>query len=56
MKKFRVTAQYTIYLETDIEAEDEDQAWQIANDLDGSAFDPVEDDNWTINDVMEKIS
>jgi hypothetical protein len=53
MKNYKVIAKYTVYLQSDIEAENEDQAWKIAYDLDGAAFDPFSDDNWTIADVFE---
>lgn len=53
MKTFKVTASYTTYLETYIEAEDLEQAEQLACELDGGAFDSVDSDGWNINDVYE---
>ena len=38
MKKFKVTASYTTYLETYVEAEDLEQAEQLACELDGGEF------------------
>ena len=55
MKKFKVTAVYTSYCTTEIEAEDEDQAYELARELDGGEFDPMGqgDDSWRIYDVTE---
>jgi hypothetical protein len=53
MTKFKVKAQYTVYLETKIEAEDENQAWEIAQRLSGDTFWPISEDNWEIYDVSE---
>lgn len=55
MKKFKVTASYTTYLETYVEAEDLEQAEQLACELDGGEFTQVDNDGWTINDVYEEI-
>lgn len=38
MHKYNVLARVTTYLETEIEAEHEDQAWEIAQGLDGGEF------------------
>ena len=57
MKKFKVIAAYTTYCEAEIEAEDEQQAYWLATQLDGSDFtcDPVGDDldGWHISSVNE---
>ena len=55
MAKFKVVASYTSYCMVEIEAEDEDQAWEIANDMDGGSFEPTDNPcgNWYITDVQE---
>jgi hypothetical protein len=58
MKKFRVIASYLTFCEIEIEAESEDQAWEIACDTDGGDFEPMggrfaELSDWHINDVQE---
>ena len=56
MKTYKVTATYTVYCETEIEAENKDQAYQIARELDGDAFEPVDNDglaDWRIYDISE---
>lgn len=55
MKKFKVLASYTSYCTIDIEAENEDQAWELARDMDGGSFEPVRgwDGEWHISDVRE---
>jgi hypothetical protein len=59
MPQFRIYASYRVNLVLDIEAEDIDQAWDIAKDADGGDFTrlPDSDSDWEINDVtaMELI-
>jgi hypothetical protein len=44
----------TTYLETEIEAEDQDQAWDTALNMDGSIFTEVPNsDGWDVTDVIE---
>ena len=43
-KKFRVCATMTSYLYIDVEAKDEDEAYDIASDTDGGEF--IEEDGW----------
>jgi hypothetical protein len=38
MKTYKVIARSISYLDKEIEAENEEQAWQIANALDGDEF------------------
>ena len=55
MKKFRVIAVMTTYLETEIEANDVDEAYEIAEDLDGGEFTPIKDSgDWEIYEVTIK--
>lgn len=53
MKTFKVTANYVTYLEAYVEAEDLEQAEQLAYELDGGAFEAVDNDSWNIDDIHE---
>jgi len=54
MKKFKVFACYTTYCTAEVEAEDRDQAYEIARDMDGGDFTPSEEYfDWHINDVQK---
>jgi hypothetical protein len=54
MMKFKVLAQYDVELETTIEADSLEEAWDKARDLDGSEFTEVNKDGWRIYDVTEE--
>ena len=58
MKRYKVSASYLTHVYTFVEAEDEDQAWDIAGDIDGGDFesDNIYDDlsDWSINMVEEQ--
>ena len=54
MKTYKIRVAMTTYLETEIEAEDQDQAWEIANDMDGDAFTEVPySGGWEVIDAIE---
>jgi len=54
MKKFMITAYYTTTCFTEVEAEDEDQAYEIAREIDGGIFSSSADrGDWRIVDVEE---
>jgi hypothetical protein len=55
MKKFRVVASYTMYCTVDIEAEDRDEAWDIAINLDGGSFDHDANSygDWNIDEMID---
>jgi hypothetical protein len=56
MKTYKVKATYTVYCQTEIEAEDEDQAYEIAREMDGGLFERAGDDDladWRIYDISE---
>ena len=56
MKKFKVTAAYTVYCTAEVEAENKDQAFMIAVEMDGGSFEPDNGDglgDWRIYDVTE---
>jgi hypothetical protein len=53
MKTYRVMAQYTTYVDTHIEAESYEQAWDIAVNLDGGDFKESGYGDWNIEAVEE---
>lgn len=55
MKKFKVIACYYTYCTAIVEAEDVDQAYEIARDMDGGDFVEASNDNndWHINNIYE---
>jgi len=54
MKKYKVQASYLVHCEAEIEAPNEAQAYEIALDMSGDAFDQTElMTDWTINTVDE---
>ena len=55
MKRFTVTASYTMYCNAEIEAENIEEAKEIARNLDGGYFQPdtYKGDDWNIEDVHE---
>lgn len=58
MKKYKVIASYVTFCELEIEAEDRDQAWELAKEADGGDFEPLkgrwgELSDWHIDDVRE---
>jgi len=54
MKTYKVTACYFTYCTAEVEAENEDQAYQIAREMDGGDFkESNELGDWHINDIQE---
>jgi len=54
MKKYKVTASYITYCTVEVEAENEDQAYEIAREMDGGDFkESNELGDWHINDIQE---
>jgi hypothetical protein len=53
MKRFRATACYYTYCTAEIEAEDEDQAHEMARQMDGGGFTNTDKGDWRIIDVEE---
>jgi hypothetical protein len=54
MKKYKVTASYLTYCTVEVEAENEDQAYEIARDMDGGDFTESRDNyDWHISDIQE---
>ena len=52
-KKFKVIATMYTKLICEIEAENMDEAWEIAENTDGGDFTALPDGDWEIYDVME---
>lgn len=58
MKKFRVTASYTVYCYATVEAKDEDQASEIAWNMDSCDFETECDtgiSDWHIGEIREIV-
>jgi|APGre2960657404_1045060.scaffolds.fasta_scaffold376048_1 hypothetical protein len=56
MKTYKVCASYRTYVYTTVTAENEDQAYEIANDMDGGEFERSKGDDlcdWSIDNVVE---
>ena len=53
MKTFQVTAKFTTYCNVEIWAEDEDDAYRKAKEMDGGSFEPWEHGDWEISSVEE---
>jgi hypothetical protein len=53
MKQYRITAYYTTSCFAYVEAEDEDQAYNIAREMDGGSFENADKGDWRIIDVEE---
>jgi hypothetical protein len=53
MKKFKVMASYITYCTAEIEAESQEEAEQIARNMDGGEFEADAGDDWIIDDVLE---
>ena len=53
MKKYKVMARYSTFLETELEAEDIQQALDIAREMDGGEFKETVLGEWTIDDIKE---
>jgi hypothetical protein len=53
MKKFSVVVSYINYCTAEIEAESVEEAYEIANNMDGGAFYHKGVDDWNIDEVKE---
>lgn len=53
MKKYKATACYYTYCDVEFEAENDDQAYQIAKDMDGGNFTSTDTGDWRIIDIEE---
>jgi len=54
MKTYKVIACYFTYCTAEVQAENEDQAYQIAREMDGGDFkESNELGDWHINDIQE---
>ena len=50
MKTYRVWAKSIDYYYIDVQAENAEEAWEIANDTDGGDFTPTWDGDWEMLD------
>lgn len=53
MKKFKVVASSISYYTVEIEAENDDEAWDIARDMEGGDFEAEDQGDWEIYSVSE---
>lgn len=53
MKRYYVQASYVVWCDAIIEANNEEEARQIAKDMDGSHFEPNGGGDWNIDCVTE---
>ena len=56
MKKFKVIASYRVHVHAFVEANNEDEAYQIAYDMDGGDFENDRGDDlsdWSLDDAIE---
>ena len=56
MKNFKIKASYTTYVYAIVEAENEQKAYELAQDMDGGDFTQERNDglnNWYIDDIEE---
>jgi hypothetical protein len=51
MKTYVVTASYKVVCTVEIEAENDDQAWRIAKDMDGGDFYRTGESDWVVESV-----
>jgi len=51
MKTYVVTASYKVVCTVEIEAENDDQAWCIAKDMDGGDFYRTGESDWVVESV-----
>lgn len=53
LKKYRVLVSYVSYCDAEIEASNEEEAHQIALNMDGGDFTPQGGDDWSVDSVEE---
>lgn len=53
MKTFKATAVYTTYCTIEFEAEDEDQAYEMAREMDGGDFTNTDIGDWRVVEIEE---
>lgn len=53
MKHYQILASYTVYCSMDVEAENEDEAREIAYNADGGDFSTDEHGDWNIDNIIE---
>lgn len=55
MKHYQILASYTVYCSMDVEAENEEEAKEIAYNADGGDFSTDEHGNWNIDEIKELV-
>ena len=53
MKKWTVRADSTTTYEAEVEADTEEEAWNMALNLDGSLFNSLDNADWNVYDVVQ---
>ena len=53
MKKFQVTAKFTTFCTVEVLAENQDEAYLIAKNMDGGSFEPWAHGDWEISNVQQ---
>lgn len=53
MKTYKVLASHTTYVYAFVEAENKDEAYQIALNMDGGEFKTTHEGDWNIDNVTE---
>jgi len=51
MKTYKVQASYVVYLEAEMELEDDEDPWYHAKRMDGGDFSRLDDYNWSVDSV-----
>jgi predicted RNase H-like nuclease len=54
MKTFKVIATYTVICRAYVEAETQEEASNIADNMDGSSFKEIDTDTWEIYSITEE--
>ena len=55
MKHYKILASYIVYCSMDVEAENENEAREIAYNADGADFSTDEHGNWNIDEIKEFV-
>jgi len=53
MKRYKVQASYVVYLETEIEIEDDQDPWVWVEGMDNADFEEFDSDNFKIDNIEE---
>ena len=53
MKRYKVLASYMVYCTAEVEAENQDEAFEMATQMDGGDFKSGEYGDWNIDEIKE---